>query len=65
MIILYTFAINIAKMKRILILLLAFQALSSFAQTPDWQEDMQEWTTMEDMGDNTNMELLEDLVKLN
>ena len=48
-------------MKRILILFFAFQALSSFAQTPDWQEDMQEWTTMEDMGDNTNMELLEDL----
>lgn len=48
-------------MKRILLLFLAFQTLSSFAQTPDWQEDMQEWTTMEDMGYNTNMELLEDL----
>ena len=42
-------------------LLLALYALSSFAQEPDWQEDMQEWTTPEDMGDNTNMELLEDL----
>ena len=48
-------------MKRILMLLLALYTLSSFAQEPDWQEDMQEWTTPEDMGDNTNMELLEDL----
>lgn len=48
-------------MKRILMLLLTLYTLSSFAQEPDWQEDMQEWTTPEDMGDNTNMELLEDL----
>ena len=57
MIILYTFAI----MKRILLLFLAFHALFSFAQTPDWQEDMREWSTAEDMVDITNMELLEDL----
>ena len=48
-------------MKRILMLFMVFYTLSSVAQEPDWQEDMQEWTTPEDMGDNTNMELLEDL----
>ena len=48
-------------MKRILLLFLAFHALFSVAQTPDWQEDMQEWSTEEDMVDITNMELLEDL----
>ena len=50
-------------MKRILLLFLAFHTLFSVAQTPDsdWQEDMQEWSTAEDMVDITNMELLEDL----
>ena len=49
-------------MKRFLLLFLAFHTLFSVAQTPDeWQEDMQEWSTAEDMVDITNMELLEDL----
>ena len=48
-------------MKRFFLLFLAFYTLSSVAQTPDWQEDMQEWNTAEDMVDVTNMELLEDL----
>ena len=48
-------------MKRLLLLFLAFHTLFSVAQTPDWQEDMQEWSTAEDMTDITNMELLEDL----
>ena len=55
-------------MKRFLLLFLAFHALFSAAQTPDdWQEDMREWSTAEDMEDITNMELLEDLAvnKLN
>ena len=47
--------------KRFFLLFLAFYTLSSVAQTPDWQEDMQEWNTAEDMVDVTNMELLEDL----
>ena len=57
----YDYFLYLCTMKRFLLLFLVFHTLFSVAQTPDWQEDMQEWNTAEDMVDVTNRELLEDL----
>ena len=56
----YDYFLYLCTMKRFLLLFLVFHTLFSVAQTPDWQEDMQEWSTAEDMVDITNMEQLED-----